>query len=171
MLTPAATSKINTLLVTIKTQQNFLTRTIETKTKELETAQNKGDVKRAITLSTDSEKQKMNLVILGKINDLLKAYLQDGNTQTLLEGNQKLQHDHKDYGMKWSITTSIVSLFQSDPTTDIYANFKAFVTTEAKPLIDAERARQEYEKAELQAYFNTSQGKEMANTISFLRRG
>jgi len=133
--------------------------------------QNDGEVKRAATLSTDLEKQKMNLVILGKITGLLNTYLKDGNRQDLLDGNQQILDDHKDYGTQWSITTSIVSLFKSNPTADIYGNFKAFVATETKPILDAEKARQERENAEMRAYFNTSQGKEMANAISFIRRG
>lgn len=113
----------------------------------------------------------MNLIILAKMAKLLNTYLQDDDLPGFVVGNRILQDEHQNYGTKWSILSSISRLFVADPTADIYANYHDFVNAETKPLIDAEKTAQEREKAQLQAYFNSPEGKEMANTISFLRRG
>lgn len=171
MPTAVSSSKINTLLVSIKAQQSFLTKTNESKTKELVALQESGDAKRATTLSTNLENQKMNLIILGKMAKRLNTYLQDDNVHAFLMGNRILQDEHQNYGTKWSILSSISRLFIAAPTADIYSNYQNFVQAETKPLIDAEKAEQEREKAKLQAYFNSPEGKEMANTLSFISRG
>jgi hypothetical protein len=171
MPTAVATSQINILLVSIETQKNFLTRTKAAKEKELVTLQTSGNVKKATTLSTEIESQKTNLLILGKMRDLLNAYVKDNDLQAFLASNQQLQKDHNNYGRKWSLLSSAYSLFASDPASDIYTEYNTFVTAETKPLVDAQKDLLRREDAELNAYMNTDAGREMGSTLAFILRG
>ena|SRR6476620_6499220 len=168
MLAPTTISEINTMRVRIETHLNYLSRIIKENTDLLIAAKMDGDDKRATTLSTQIESQKLNKTKIEIIDALLDSYSQTGDLRVLLD--QSRIHQEK-YATNWSLSNSIWGLFKTDASQSICSSFIRFVDREAKPLIEAEQAKNKYEAAQMREYFKTNQGKEMIETLRFISRG